>query len=205
MCLALQREVHFCGIAKGISQGVLQFVGTLFVDFQESIMLVECLQHAELVARFYERLHVLPLAPRIDVAILLVGEVIYGAAEHSVAIYCKGDELHPIFIVYGIHIVVGLDAYAYQPPNLYRLLRIQWKSFLCLTTIYHPLSWLWKEHEAFGLRSRMVLHFIQKERQWVHVFIFCIEEVEMQVRTERVTRIAAAGYLLPCLNRIFFW
>ena len=51
----------------------------------------------------------------------------------------------------------------------------------------------------------MVFHFVQEEWQRIHVFIFCIEEVEVEMRPEGVTRIATASYLLTSLYGVFLW
>ncbi len=55
-----------------------------------------------------------------------------------------------------------------------------------------PLPGLRKQHDTFGTRGSLVLHFVHEERQWVYIFVRSrLYHIQMQVRTERVSGVSA--------------
>lgn len=202
--LALHREAHTGGVSQRIRERIDQPVRALLVDGEQSAVAVGGVEHTQAVARLDERLHVLSVRPRIDVAVLLVGKPVYLAAEHLLAVHLEHHRLHAIPVVHAVHVVVGTDADSDNAPCGHGLRGVQRVAFVLLRSVHHPFAGLREEHDSFGARSGRVLHLPHEKRQRVHIFVRRrLQHIQMQMRSEGVARIAAQGDDLPRLDGIF--
>ncbi len=202
--LSLHCEADLGDISQRISQRIDKPVRAFFVDVHQSAIAVGCLQHAKAVARLYERLHVLTVCPRIDIAVLLIGKAVYRTAEDFLAVHFENHRLHAIFILHSVHIIVGTDASTNQSPGDNGFRRMCRKSPSRLLAFHHSFSRLRKQHDTFGTRGSLVLHLVHEERQRVYIFVRSrLYHIQMQVRTERVSGVSAQSYYLTGLHGIF--
>ena len=112
--------------------------------------------------------------------------------------------MHAVAVAHSVHMVIGTDSCTYQSPGSNRPGRIYRESPVYLLSVHHAFARLGKQNDAFGTGSDIVLHLLHKKRQRVDIISCCrLNHIQMQVRAERVTRVAAKGYHLPRLYRIF--
>ena len=112
--------------------------------------------------------------------------------------------MHAVAVAHPVHVVIGTNSRAYQSPGRDRFCGAGRESLMYLLSVYHTFARLRKQDDTFGMRGDIVFHFFHKERQRVNIVSRCrLNHIQMQVRAERVARIAAKGYHLPCLYRIF--
>ena len=111
--------------------------------------------------------------------------------------------MHAVAVAHPVHVVIGTNSRAYQSPGRDRFCGAGRESLMYLLSVYHTFARLRKQDDTFGMRGGIVFHFFHKERQRVNIVSRCrLNHIQMQVRAERVARIAAKGYHLPCLYRI---
>ena len=202
--LSLHGKTDFRGVAQRIAQGIYKTVGTFLVDFHQPPVPVGGMQHAQAVAWLDERLHVLPVRPRVDIAVFFVGKAVYHATEYLLAVYLEYHGVHAVAVAYPVHMVVSTDTHAYQPPGGDRVRGTYRKRLAALFPVHRSPARLREQHDAFGAGGNGVFHPFHKERQRVDVISRGgLNHIQMQVRAEGVARIAAERYHLPCLYRIF--
>ena len=157
-----------------------------------------------MVSRLDERLHILAVCPRIDIAVFLVCKAVYRTAEDFLAVHFENHRLHAIFILHSVHIIISTDACTNQSPGGNGFRRMCRKSPSRLLTFHHSFARLRKQHDTFGTRGSLVLHFVHEERQWVYIFVRSrLYHIQMQVRTERVSGVSAQSYYLTGFHGIF--
>ena len=112
--------------------------------------------------------------------------------------------MHAITVAHPIHMVISADSHSNQSPGCDRLCWTYRKGLARLFSVYHPFARLRKQDDALGMRSSVVFHFFHKKRQRINIIPCCrLNHIQMQMRAERISRIPAKGYHLPCLYRIF--
>ena len=191
-------ERHVRRVAQRIAQRIAEAVGSFLVNRHPAPLPVAIVQHAQAVARVDERLHILPVCPRIDIPVLLRTEAVDHTAEHLLAVHLEHHRVHAVAVGRTLHVVIRPDGRTHLSPSLHRLRCLERKRLRLLPPVHHPLARPGKEHDAQRARRRVVLHIRPEQRQRVHtVARLVLHHIQMQVRAERITRVPTQSNHLP--------
>ena len=85
-------------------------IGTFFIDLNQPPVAIGSMQHAQCISRLDERLHILPIRPRIYHPVFVFRETVYHTTEYFHTIYFQNDSMHSVTIAHSVHIIIGTNS-----------------------------------------------------------------------------------------------
>ena len=198
------RKVIAGSVAKSVFQFIFELVIPFFIDGHQSTVIIRSPEHTQRIARINKWFHILPVGPGVYHPVLIRSKAIDHTAKHFRSIYLEHNGMHTVTIVNTVHVIISLDTRSDHSPCLDGTRPIGLEGLPLRTALHDSGSRLWKQHNALSPGSSGIFYFWFEKRHRIDRFTGSgFQQVQMQVRSEWITRITAPGYLLSRLYRIF--